>query len=385
MDIEFIIHDIYKDTRPQWKLASNLEEASKAFELILAQQRKASGVEQHEVEEHDDEPSGPSTEDEMADVDADDDAESVASDGNRGVEEEGEEDEHSSSDESDDEAIIVTREEEQFDPEWDADFEREYAKMMSEGAESRKLERRPAFDVALPVRSRPRENGASGDSADVGAEAPAPKMAFSVLTKKGNKQQVSVFMHLVSWLAGLLTDKSQTRTLELPTDSTFAVAMRHQQAQEREEQQRIKNLVLNLDMREDDDTDSENNPSSRWRSEFALILFRSGHEPKPIAHHYNHKVDKPPKGQAQRGRRLQVEDFEWYEKRPATNFNAVPGKSEGRRLPKRLLQPGSRQEQASADADADLCNDFRSQDVSWSSPHSRPSRFPRRNQGVRSK
>lgn len=33
--------------------------------------------------------------------------------------------------------------------------------------------------------------------------------------------------------------------------------MRNQQAQEREEQQRIKNLVLNLDLRENDDQDSE--------------------------------------------------------------------------------------------------------------------------------
>lgn len=54
-----------------------------------------------------------------------------------------------------------------------------------------------------------------------------------------------------------VSDNSQTRTLELPTDSTFAVAMRNQQAQEREEQQRIKNLVLNLDLRESDDPDGE--------------------------------------------------------------------------------------------------------------------------------
>lgn len=258
MDIEFLVHDIFKDTRPQWKLASNLEEASKAFQLLNAQIRKASGIEQQEVEEQDDEPSGSSTEDEMADADADDDAESAASDGGEGVDDDGEDEERSSSDESDDEAIIVTREEEQFDPEWDADFEREYAKMMSESVESRKLERRPAFDVALPVRSRPRDP--TGDSAtavdqpDGGVETPAPKMAFSVLTKKGNKQQVSLGAFGVQCL---FSNKSQTRTLELPTDSTFAVAMRNQQAQEREEQQRIKNLVLNLDLRENDDQDSE--------------------------------------------------------------------------------------------------------------------------------
>ncbi|CAN8103122.1 unnamed protein product [Discula destructiva] len=345
MDIEFIVHDIYKDTRPQWKLASNLEEASKAFELILAQQRKAAGVGPQEIEEQDDEPSGSSTEDEMADVDAEDDADSVASDGGEVVDEEGEVDEQSSSEESDDEAIIVTREEEQFDPEWDADFEREYAKMMSEGAETRKLERRPAFDVALPVRSRPRDPTTAGDQADGGAVAPAPKMAFSVLTKKGNKQQ--------------------TRTLELPTDSTFAVAMRNQQAQEREEQQRIKNLVLNLDLRESDDPDA--------------------HEPKPIAHHHNHKTEKPPKGQAQRGRKLQLEDFEWYESHPTNVASVIPGKSEGRRLPKRLSEPDRRQGQTNADADACFKEEIEAQAVSHSRPHRRPHRHPRRNQGFRFK
>lgn len=92
-----------------------------------------------------------------------------------------------------DEAIIVTRQEEEIDPEEDADFEREYAKMMSESLESRKLDRRPVFDVALPVRSRPREATITTDQGDADSEAPipAPKMAFSVLTKKGNKQQVS--------------------------------------------------------------------------------------------------------------------------------------------------------------------------------------------------
>lgn len=49
----------------------------------------------------------------------------------------------------------------------------------------------------------------------------------------------------------------QTRTLELPTDSHFAVAMRNQQQAEREEQQRIKNLVLEYDFRENDGQDGK--------------------------------------------------------------------------------------------------------------------------------
>lgn len=46
--------------------------------------------------------------------------------------------------------------------------------------------------------------------------------------------------------------------------------MRNQQAQEREEQQRIKNLVLNLDLRESDDQDSEQNRT--LRHPFAIFL-----------------------------------------------------------------------------------------------------------------
>lgn len=253
MDIEFLVHDIYTGTRPQWKLASNLEEASKAFQLVLAQDRKAAGLEEPEAEEQDDELSGPSTEDELAEGDAEGDADDTGvSDDGEGVDEDGEDDERQSSDESDDEAIIVTRQEEEFDPEWDADFEREYARMMSDSLESRKLERRPAFDVALPVRSRPRDNGHAVNQADSGAEPAAAKMAFSVLTKKGNKQQVGV----VNPTNTADAYKLQTRTLELPTDSHFAVAMRNQQQAEREEQQRIKNLVLNLDLRESDDQES---------------------------------------------------------------------------------------------------------------------------------
>lgn len=195
MDIEFLVHDIYSGTRPQWKLASNLEEASKAFQLVLAQDRKAAGLEEPEAEpeDQDDELSAQSSGDELGDADGDDDGdESAGSEDGDGVDDDVDDmEQESSSEESDDEAIVVTRPEEEIDPEEDADFEREYAKMMAESLESRKLERRPMFDVALPVRSRARESNGGGDLGDAGTEAPTPKMAFSVLTKKGNKQQVS--------------------------------------------------------------------------------------------------------------------------------------------------------------------------------------------------
>jgi len=79
------------------------------------------------------------------------------------------------------------------DPEADADFDRELAKMMAESLDSRKFERKPMFDVPLPMRRAQRD--ASTAAEDSGGEAPAateqPGMVkFSLLSKRGNRQQV---------------------------------------------------------------------------------------------------------------------------------------------------------------------------------------------------
>lgn len=132
-----------------------------------------------------------------------------------------------------------------MDPEDEADFEREYAKMMAESLESRKFERKQVFDVPLPVRPKSREpSGLSDAVKDTGNESTGATstMAFSLLSKRGNRQQ--------------------TRTVDLPSDSTFAVAMKNQQQAEREEQQRIKSLVLNYDLQHSED------PEGKSRSSF---------------------------------------------------------------------------------------------------------------------
>ena len=55
MDIDFVIQDTYVLTRPQWKLASNLEEAGQAFASAVAQNYKAQEAERNvEPEEADD-------------------------------------------------------------------------------------------------------------------------------------------------------------------------------------------------------------------------------------------------------------------------------------------------------------------------------------------
>ncbi|KAL7949828.1 armadillo-type protein [Trichoderma barbatum] len=265
LDIEFLVLDTFALTRPQWKFVEDIEEATKAFQVAIAQDQKTAGVDR--VAEADDATSGPSSEDENGDMDdvegdGDGDDESASEE-----EEEAEDGDNDSTHESDyDEAIIVTRQEEVVDPEDEADFEREYAKMMSESLESRKFERKQLFDVPLPVRSRNREPSMSTGSGETGQSG---TMAFSLMTKRGNRQQ--------------------TRTVELPSDSTFAIAMKTQQQAEREEQQRIKNLVLNYDLQQSDDQDGNERPAT----------------------FYHNRVDKPNKDRGQRARKLQLSDVDW--------------------------------------------------------------------------
>jgi regulator of nonsense transcripts 2 len=96
-------------------------------------------------------------------------------------------------------------------------------------------------------------------------------MAFSLLTKKGNRQHA--------------------KTVALPSNSSFAVAMRHQQQAEREEQQRIKNLVLNYDLGEDED-DGTNDGEK---------------------HGFGGRYDRSGRGGrgGQRSRKLQMSDVDW--------------------------------------------------------------------------
>lgn len=70
--------------------------------------------------------------------------------------------------------------------------------MMAESLESRKFDRKPLFDVPLPIRRQeknaltPVENGIEETPVEIApAAAPNGTMAFSLLTKRVNRQQVS--------------------------------------------------------------------------------------------------------------------------------------------------------------------------------------------------
>jgi regulator of nonsense transcripts 2 len=67
MDIEFVVQDTFNLTRPQWKLAANLEEAAKAFQLAIAQDKKTTGLDK--TVDADDASSGSSLDDDNIDQD----------------------------------------------------------------------------------------------------------------------------------------------------------------------------------------------------------------------------------------------------------------------------------------------------------------------------
>jgi regulator of nonsense transcripts 2 len=313
MDIEFIVQDTFVLTRPQWKLATNLEEAAKAFQLAIAQDQKSSGidkvVDQDEVSvRSSSEDDGREGNDELGDPEAesDRDSEFVGDDEDGEVDDDGEylDDQHDQSQsmkdtDSEEEAIVVTKKAEEFDPEAEAEFDREFAKMMTESLESRKFDRKPLFDVPLPLRSKTRDPSTATDSEEQSGTGTST-MAFSLLTKKGNRQQ--------------------TRNVVLPSDSTFAVAMKNQQQAEREEQQRIKNLVLNYDLRENDDLDGDTLLSPLRRNPNIHKSNDSGHD-KPPSYHTNRSDKFNRERGGQRIRRLQLSDVDWYAHTQKTNEN----------------------------------------------------------------
>lgn len=94
------------------------------------------------------------------------------------------------------EHIVVTRPEDQRDPEAEAEFDRELAKMMAESVESRKHDRKQMFDVPLPMRRAQREAAPTAEGSDGESPTPMPVVApstmkFALLSKKGNRQQAS--------------------------------------------------------------------------------------------------------------------------------------------------------------------------------------------------
>ena len=146
----------------------------------------------------------------------------------------------------------------------------------------------------------------------------------------------------------------QTRTIEMPSNSQFAVAMKNQQEAERAEQQRIKNLVLNYDLQgsntEQSGTDGDlyfdyfSHPNPNISHEITLAhkdsfkgLAGDRHQPNASLHasapnNANPRpADKPSSNRSgQRARKLQLSDVDWYDRRSHSS-NSTPPRQENER------------------------------------------------------
>ena len=114
----------------------------------------------------------------------------------------------------------------------DADFAKELAKLVTDtSAESRKVDRRTAQTLwesavlAPGMRKRHEDSDGSTENENLGI------MNFTMLTKRGNKQQA--------------------RQLAIPSESALAVQTRSAREQDKVEQQHLKRLVLDYEQREE--------------------------------------------------------------------------------------------------------------------------------------
>ncbi|CAG8474585.1 970_t:CDS:10 [Diversispora eburnea] len=205
MDVEFMVSDLFEILRPKMVLFKTYEEAAEEVDQKLLLNQKA-----------------------LQDAGGSMKGQDETLDESEVGEEEGSYDEQVESEEidkgdEDDELIVHTNRQDKITLKEDEEFEREFSKMMSESMESRKYERKPAIlDVAIPMHLKGMDRTTGHVDGSV---------AFTLLTKKGNKQQM--------------------KTMEVPAESALAVNTRTKQEAEREEQQQLKKLVLNYEEREE--------------------------------------------------------------------------------------------------------------------------------------
>ncbi|KAI8377492.1 armadillo-type protein [Radiomyces spectabilis] len=225
MDVDFMVTDTFEMLRPQMHIFASYEEANEEVDRMLLEQLKAvqgaDGKAQEEgFEDSESESSSDEGEDEDEDVEKDEEEEEDEENDSAMANNDGEEDD----------VVVLKKKEEQISKEEDEEFEREFSKMMAESIESRKFEKKTAvLDVPIPMNLRGLQDRRS--AAQEKGKANDGKMAFTLLTRKGNRQQ--------------------TKIMEVPADSLLAVTTRSKQEAEREEQQHLKQLVLNYEEREE--------------------------------------------------------------------------------------------------------------------------------------
>ncbi|KAI7962284.1 hypothetical protein MJO28_000378 [Puccinia striiformis f. sp. tritici] len=240
MDVDFLLQDTFEELRPKLNIYSTYEEASKAvqemFSSIPDRGEKADEDGLQEDEEGRDGEDKRSEPEDNEEGGSESDNDTVMADEGDRAEAEFEEEDLPRFPTSG-----ATAEEEE-------EFEKELAKMIAETTTSssnantttessatngaRKVERNPMAgnlfsDKGLPILKTFIQPAAQKNSLDNQGEA----MTFTMLTKKGNKQQL--------------------KTMQIPSNSSIAVHTRAQQMHSQVEHQQLKKLVLDYEMREE--------------------------------------------------------------------------------------------------------------------------------------
>jgi regulator of nonsense transcripts 2 len=109
--------------------------------------------------------------------------------------------------------------------------------------------------------------------------------------------------------------------------------MINQRQAAKEEQQRIKNLVLNYDLRESEEQEGEEHMNP-YRPNINIHHISAGHEKSPTHHHHNRLDLRSGKERGQRVRKLQLSDVDWYgnpgKNPPPQEREQVPSAVQGR-------------------------------------------------------
>ncbi|KAF5393301.1 hypothetical protein D9757_000666 [Collybiopsis confluens] len=243
MDVEFMLFDSIEVTavRPKFELLKTAEEAAIAVDEMLTAAFQNIGWDGDDSgdDSGDEEESRRGGEDEKEDEDED---------------EFGETDEMDERAPSPEEAIILSASnnlQEYLGPpeEADAEFAKELAKMVTDtSAESRKVDKKTAMALwdssVLPPNLR-KKRADEGEEED---EEDPNMMQFTVVTKRGAKQQVEL---VPSSFLIVANPFNQARKLAIPAESALAVHTRSAQLQDKVEQQQLKRLVLDYEQREE--------------------------------------------------------------------------------------------------------------------------------------
>ncbi|KAI0047506.1 ARM repeat-containing protein [Auriscalpium vulgare] len=225
MDAEFMVTDSLEALKPKLLMFKSLEEAASAVDEMFAAAAQATGL--------------------LAGEDSGDDSGDEADRSGKQEEEEEEGVAAEPQSPTDDrsaspEPTVLVKQQENMGPseEADAEFAKELAKLVTDtSTESRKVDKRTAQalweSAVLPPNMRKKRAGVDeDDTVSAAGSAAAPGvMKFTMLTKKGNKQQV--------------------RQLAIPAESALAVQTRSAQMQDKVEQQHLKRLVLDYEQREE--------------------------------------------------------------------------------------------------------------------------------------